>query len=143
MVPNGPVSQGDLFAFYGLLMEGAAGASPPVVLEGAGAFGAPCWLRATLLDMGDFPGLVPGDGLVRAQRYAVRDLSIVPELDAFEDLDPAAPDEALYHRLPSPLLTGDGTATGETAWVYWLNPARPADFPIVASGAWPPKTGPN
>jgi len=143
MVPNGPVSQGDLFAFYGLLMQGAASDYPPLGLDDAGAFGAPCWLRATLLDMGNFPGLVPGNGLVRAKRYAIRDPSFVPELDAFEDLDPTAPDKALYHRRPTPLFAQDGAATGETAWVYWLNPALPADFPIVASGIWPPKTGPN
>lgn len=143
MVLNGPVSQGDLFAFYGLLMEGAASVYPPLELESGGAFGAACWLRGTLLDMGNFPGLVPGDGLVRAQRYVIDDLSLAHELDAFEDLDPAAPDEALYHRLPTPLLAQDGTTTGETAWVYWLNPALPADFPVVGSGTWPPQTGLN
>jgi gamma-glutamylcyclotransferase (GGCT)/AIG2-like uncharacterized protein YtfP len=143
MAPNGPVSQGDLFAFYGLLMEGSASVYPPLELESGGTFGAPCWLRGTLLDMGNFPALVPGDGLVRAQRYVIDRLALANALDAFEDLDPAAPDEALYHRLPTPLLASDGAATGETAWVYWLNPARPADFPIVASGAWPPQTGLN
>ena len=41
MSANGPVSPGDLFVFYGLLKQGAAGMPAHIDLDAAGTFGAP------------------------------------------------------------------------------------------------------
>ncbi len=136
MTVNGPVSPGDLFAFYGLLKRGAAGMPSHIDLESAGAFEGPCRLAGRLFDLGGFPGLVDGAGLVHAVRYRIADTDIVPALDAFEDVVPDAPATSLYLRRPMALIDLDGMPTGETAWVYWYN--RPVEgCREIEDGNWP------
>ena len=57
---NGEVRPGDLFVFYGLLKQGAAGAPSDLPLAAAGTFGAPCRFRGAMYDLGGFPGVVAG-----------------------------------------------------------------------------------
>ncbi|MEM7765958.1 MAG: gamma-glutamylcyclotransferase family protein [Pseudomonadota bacterium] len=131
-----PVSPGDAFAFYGLLKQGADGMPAHINLEAAGRFEGPAFIRANVFDLGGYPGVVPGDGLCRAMLWRVRDPAVIPDLDAFEDLDPADPDRSLYWRKLTPLLTATGQSVGETAQVYWYN--RPiTGQPRIEDGNWP------
>ena len=133
------VHSGDLFVFYGLLKQGAAGQPGELDLAGAGEFGAPCRFRGRMVDLGGFPGVVAGDVLCHGVRWRVRDAGIVPAMDAFEDVteDPAT---SLYLRVKVPLLDDAGAATGETAWIYWYN--RSVDgFVPVQDGNWPLDAG--
>jgi gamma-glutamylcyclotransferase (GGCT)/AIG2-like uncharacterized protein YtfP len=135
----GAAASGDLFVFYGLLKQGAAGAPAALDLAGAGDFGAPGRFRGRMVDLGGFPGVVAGETLCHGVRWRVRDAGIVPAMDAFEDVteDPAT---SLYLRVKVPLLDDAGAATGETAWIYWYN--RSADgHATVADGNWPLDAG--
>ena len=135
----GTAASGDLFVFYGLLKQGAAGAPAALDLAGAGDFGARCRFRGRMVDLGGFPGVVAGEALCHGLRWRVRDAGIVPAMDAFEDVteDPAT---SLYLRVKVPLLDDAGAATGETACIYWYN--RSVDgYEPVADGNWPPDAG--
>jgi gamma-glutamylcyclotransferase (GGCT)/AIG2-like uncharacterized protein YtfP len=130
---------GDLFVFYGLLKQGAAGAPSALDLAGAGEFGAPCRFRGQMVDLGGFPGVVMGETLCHGIRWRVRDASIVPAMDEFEDVTDD-PETSLYLRVKVPLLDDAGKETGETAWIYWYN--RSVDgYAPVADGNWPLDAG--
>lgn len=133
------VEVGDLFIFYGLLKQGAAGQPANLPLDSAGAFGAPCRFRAHMVDLGGFPGVVEGNQLCHGVRWKLSDTTIMPAMDAFEDVteDPAT---SLYLRKQIPLMDDTGAESGETAWIYWYN--RPTDgYPPVADGNWPLEAG--
>jgi len=130
---------GDLFVFYGLLKQGAAGAPAALDLAGAGTFGTPCRFRGRMVDLGGFPGVVAGETLCHGLRWRLRDADIVPEMDAFEDVTDD-PSTSLYLRMKVPLLDDPGAATGEDAWIYWYN--RSVDrYAPVADGNWPLDAG--
>ncbi|MCI4644481.1 MAG: gamma-glutamylcyclotransferase [Hyphomonadaceae bacterium] len=140
MSVNGPVSPGDLFVFYGLLKQGASGMPAHIDLDAAGQFGAPCWFRGSLYDLGGFPGVVAGDGLCEGIRYRMTDTSIIGALDEFEDVIPGDPAGSLYERRKLALLDANGVETGELAWIYWyIQPV--SSFVAIPSGIWPLNAG--
>ena len=133
---------GDLFAFYGLLKQGAAGAPSHIDLEGVGTFLGPCWFAGAMYDLGDHPGVVTGDTLCEGMAYELRDPRIVPELDEFEDVYPDDPAGSLYRRIRIPLLRADGNPDGRTAWIYWYNQSIAGGRRIL-DGCWPLAAGRN
>ncbi len=134
------VSPGDLFAFYGLLKQGATGMPAHIDLAAAGRFEGPCLFRGSMYDLGGYPGVVAGDALCRAEKWRIADPSIVAALDAFEDIDPADAGNSLYLRRRTELLGISGVPTGEVAFVYWFNRAANS-FPFIANGNWPLEAG--
>jgi len=127
---------GDLFAFYGLLKQGAAGMPAHIDLEAAGRFEGACAIAGELYDLGDYPGLVEGDGVCQAVRYRIADTTIVAALDAFEDHVPGDPAASLYLRKRISLLDAAGAKTGEMAWAYIYH--RPVtEAARIPSGDWP------
>ncbi|MAK60165.1 MAG: hypothetical protein CMK09_04225 [Ponticaulis sp.] len=136
MTANGPVQPGDLFFFYGLLKQGAAGMPDHIDFEANGAFLSPAFIRGDLYRVAYYPGVVEGRGLTQGLLYRLDDISILPLLDEFEDVDHARPDRSLYHRVRRPVLDADGAPTGELAWVYWY--VRSVDgCENIADGNWP------
>ncbi|MFN3911091.1 gamma-glutamylcyclotransferase [Hyphomonas sp.] len=136
---GGAAQPGDLFVFYGLLKQGAAGQPADLPLADAGTFGAPCRFRGRMVDLGGFPGVVAGDELCHGVRWQLRDAAIVPAMDAFEDVtdDPAS---SLYLRVRVALCDDAGAETGETAWIYWYNQDVSARL-AVPGGNWPLDAG--
>ncbi len=135
MSMTGKVYPGDLFVFYGLLKQGAAGAPSEIDLEKHGVFKGACALRGRMLDVGGYPGVVEGQNLVQGQRYQIDDVTIVPALDAFEGVTNDRK-TSLYLRKKVALFTSAGVETNRTAWVYWYNQADKG-FPIIMDGDWP------
>lgn len=134
-----PVQSGDLFVFYGLLKQGAAGMPADLPLERAGTFLGACRFRGRLLDLGGFPGVVDGDTLCHGLRYRLADASLIGAMDAFEDVTDD-PGTSLYVRTKIPLLDDHSAPTGEQAWVYWYN--QPVEgFEEIADGNWPLDAG--
>ena len=129
------VQAGDVFIFYGLLKQGAAGGPDALALDVAGEFLGPCRFRGTMLDLGGFPGVVPGDVLCHGARWRVKDASVVPAMDEFEDVtdDPAT---SLYLRRKTAVLNEAGVETGEQAWIYIYN-QKTDGFPVIEDGNWP------
>ncbi|MEL6829068.1 MAG: gamma-glutamylcyclotransferase family protein [Pseudomonadota bacterium] len=140
MSVNGPVVSGDLFAFYGLLKQGADGTPEHIDLETAGAFLGPCRLIGALYDLGGFPGLVRGDILCHAMLYRLNDTDIVAALDAFEDVLPETPERSEYLRIKSAVLDDTGKPTGDQAWIYWYNQSVTGKR-LLEDGNWPLQGG--
>lgn len=71
-----------------------------------------------LYDLGDYPGAVPGDGLVAGELHRIRDPGILTALDEYEEFDPANPATSLFvrQRIVIPEV-------GE-AWAYLYNGSR-------------------
>lgn len=130
------VSPGDLFAFYGLLKQGAAGMPAHIDLEAAGDFKGPCRFRGEMYDLGGFPGVVAGDALCHGVTWRISDLSVLAPLDAFEDLVEDDPAASLYWRSRVPLCDADGSETGEIAHIYLYNQPI-SGFPRLETGNWP------
>ena len=124
------VRDGDLIAVYGLLRAGQSGFAQFGL---AGAFEArgPCLIPGLLYDLGDYPGLVGGPGLVRGELFAVRNALVMPRLDAFEDYWPDDRSRTRYERRRLTLTE----PAGEQAWVYvWVCPLTGAR--AIPSGDW-------
>lgn len=123
------VRDGDLIAVYGLLRAGESGFER-FGLAAAFRDVGPCLIAGRLYDFGRYPGLVAGEGVVRGEIFEVRDASVMPALDAYEDYWPDDPERSRYERVQVPLLD-----PRREAWVYrWigsLDGARPID-----SGDW-------
>ncbi|MEZ4217613.1 MAG: gamma-glutamylcyclotransferase family protein [Myxococcota bacterium] len=89
-----------------------------------------CRIAGRLVDLDAYPGLVPGDGLVEAELFGIRDARVLARIDAYEGYEPARPERSLFTRrwvrLARPSLG---------AWVYAY--ARDATGrAVVASGCW-------
>lgn len=133
------VKAGDIFIFYGLLKQGAAGAPGELGLDVAGEFLGPCRFRGTMLDLGGFPGVVAGETLCHGVRWRVKDAGIIPAMDAFEDVtdDPAT---SLYLRQQVPVLDDAGAEMGEHAWIYIYN-QKTDGILVIGDGNWPLSAG--
>jgi gamma-glutamylcyclotransferase (GGCT)/AIG2-like uncharacterized protein YtfP len=118
-----------LLAVYGTLREGEA-TLEPVPGRAALALRGACSLRGQLVDLGEYPGLIEGNGRVAGDLFTLTDPAAWPELDAYEEFfpdDPAASEyDRIYVRLADPPLD---------AWVYRY--IRPTDgAKLIASGDW-------
>ena len=119
----------DCIAFYGSLMRGGA-AHDSFALDRRLAFIAPCRLPGQLLDLGDYPGLVAGPGMVAGELFSLPDAALLAELDAYEDYDPDDPAGSPYRRVTMRLTVPDCIA-----WAYvWQVPV--AGAPVVPDGDW-------
>lgn len=118
---------GDLMFVYGTLRPSlATGAHARLVhdLE----FLGPATVSGVLVDLGDYPGLVEGSGLVHGDLVRVADPARLAALDAYEECDSLPP---LFHREPMVAHRPDGTTA--VAWVYRY--ARPTEgVPVIVGG---------
>lgn len=110
--PIARLAKDDLLAVYGLLRPGGGGLESLGLTRVVKLVG-PCRIPGALYDLGDYPGLVHGEGEVAGALLRILDAGAGPMLDAYEDFDRTAPDTSLYVRervrLSAPRLT---------AWVY-------------------------
>jgi len=121
-------SEPSLLLLYGTLRRGEPmfeqlGLSEALEFVGVAAF------PGTLYDLGDYPGAVPGDGLVAGELHRIRDPAILAALDEYEEFDPANPTTSLFvrQRIFVPEV-------GE-AWTYLYNGSR-EHRRRIASGEW-------
>jgi gamma-glutamylcyclotransferase (GGCT)/AIG2-like uncharacterized protein YtfP len=126
---NGAVGKGDAVAVYGLLRAGESGFER-FGLAGAFAPLGPCVIPGLLYDLGTYPGLVAGQGRVIGELFEVRDPSVIPALDAFEDYWPDDPDRSRYDRVRVQLLEPD-----REAWVYGWRLGLDTAV-LIESGDW-------
>lgn len=92
-------------------------------------FLSPALFPGELYDLDDYPGAVPGDGLVAGELYRIRDPAILESLDRYEEFDPRKPEDSLFVRRSVP-IRGKGHA-----WIYLYN-GRPDSQRRIASGDW-------
>lgn len=129
-------------AVYGMLRPDVPLRAPEQVMDVL-SFVRPCAVAGVLLDLGDYPGLVAGEGRVVCALMRVRGPSSWSTLDTFEDYDPRDRAGSRYLRQRTPLL-GEGV----DVWAYhWAGVTQHggASAPglvrhnggdVVASGDW-------
>lgn len=114
---------------YGTLMRGER-AHVDFGLHRKLAFICPCTVRGQLYDLGGYPGLVDGDGIVQGELFVFRNPGVLKSLDKFEDYNPGNTAKSLYIRTRISLLDPPGAA-----WVYLYN--KPIRFKgRILSGQW-------
>jgi len=126
--------------FYGLLKQGAAGMPQHIDLEAAGTFEGPCRFCGEMYDLGGYPGVVHGNTLCHGVIWRIRDVSILSDLDDFEDVAQGNPDVSFYWRETWPILNDCGAETGEIAQVY-VYYADIEGRPKIEDGNWPLDAG--
>jgi gamma-glutamylcyclotransferase (GGCT)/AIG2-like uncharacterized protein YtfP len=119
---------GDLLATYGLLRPRSDGLDRLGVRRDVGVIG-PCVIPGRLIDLGDYPGLLLGEGEVAGDLVRILKRRAGPKLDSFEDFRDGDPTSA-YLRVRVRLIR-----PAVHAWVYVWNGREDAG-PLVASGDW-------
>lgn len=89
-----------------------------------------CRLQGIMHNLGPYPALADGKGIVHGELFEVIDRTIIPVIDAFEEYDPKRPHLSAYLRVRVRLLEPD-----VECWVYRYNrPLR--GVPRVLGGDW-------
>ena len=108
---------------YGTLLRGLSRAQ---VLREARFLG-PALVEGRLFDLGRYPGLRPGQGLVVGEVWSV-DTATLQRIDRIEDFDPRDPSGSLYQRVEMPVRSLSGMQF--TALSYRYNRRPPGDARI-------------
>ena len=124
-----PIQPACYVAFYGTLMSEFDALDRLAARHQLQLVG-PCRIAGRLFDLGDWPTLVPGEGIVHGELVEVIDETVFAALDPFEDYDPHDRESSIYQRVRVPLLE-----PAVEAWVYVANKPVPAQCEI-ASGSW-------
>ena len=120
----------EFIAFYGSLMRGF-GAQEDLQIESKLELVGPCQIPGTLYDLGEFPALATSAaGRVHGELYRIQDPGVIAQLDAYEEFDPANPDQALFVRRRVRLAEPD-----VDCWVYSYHHPLPHDR-LIPSGSW-------
>ena len=124
-----------LLFVYGTLRPTLARGEPARLIEGLRHRGT-ATVRGLLYDLGDYPGLVLGEGTVRGDLLEVVSAEQLAALDAYEECDGSRP---LYRRELLPVIRADGVET--LAWVYLYARPLAAARPIPGGdyAALPPR----
>jgi gamma-glutamylcyclotransferase (GGCT)/AIG2-like uncharacterized protein YtfP len=128
------VRSGDLFVFYGLLKDGAAGGPGHITLAEAGDWVGPCHFRGRMYELNGFPGVVADEGLCYGELWRIRDTGVVEAMDEYEDVTDN-PETSLYVRRRVPLLDAAGSPTGAHGWIYIYNQSTDG-CSIIEDGKW-------
>ncbi|TVR39780.1 MAG: gamma-glutamylcyclotransferase [Planctomycetota bacterium] len=102
---------------------------------------SPATIRGTLYDLGAYPALSPGDGLVAGECWSIADAdeaAVLEVLDAIEGYS-GNPDCDLYTRVRATCTLADGSE--RPCWTYYFTQVPPG--PVVAGNPahWPDVEG--
>lgn len=103
---------------YGTLLPGLRLQAEMLGAERLG----PARVSGRLVDVGRYPGLVPGDGTVTGEVYRVSDAQLA-HLDGVEDMVPGDRAASQYWR--ERVTVQAGALAGQPVWTYVYN--RPVD----------------
>jgi gamma-glutamylcyclotransferase (GGCT)/AIG2-like uncharacterized protein YtfP len=109
-----------LIFVYGTLLRGEANHS---WLGNAQYLGPDSLSSGTLVDLGDYPMLIPGTATIGGELYGITQ-TILADLDELEE------HPTVYCRRPTCLTSG------RLAWVYWGQPDQARDYPPIPGGSW-------
>lgn len=90
-------TRAECVAFYGTLVD-EHGMQEELGLKGKLRHVQSCIISGEMRDLGEFPGLVEGDGTVKGELYELSDLSAFKTIDKYEEFDPLHLDKSLFIR---------------------------------------------
>ena len=123
-------SRGEFIALYGSLLRGLE-AMQEIGVGDRLRFVGPCVIAGQLFDLGPYPGLRRGTGLVMGEIYALLDPAALHVLDRFEGFEPARHRKSLFLRERVSLIEPAATQ----AWIYFYNQV-PEASQRIESGDW-------
>ncbi len=94
------------------------------------AYVGPCHISGRLVDLGNYPGLIPGGGIVEGELYEVIDPAVLERLDRYEGYDPGNLPRSPFARRRVSLLQ-----PRRDAWIFVYN-GEIAGKPMVVEGSW-------
>jgi gamma-glutamylcyclotransferase (GGCT)/AIG2-like uncharacterized protein YtfP len=98
-------------------------------VNGQLTFVGACSLPGVLYDLGDYPGLIEGEGIVRAEIYSLPDKAALAKLDAYEGFQEGDP-TALFIRRRISI-----DSENPECWVYYYNRDLTGHLPLK-TGDW-------
>ncbi|MFM7138265.1 MAG: gamma-glutamylcyclotransferase [Planctomycetota bacterium] len=120
-------NEAELLFVYGTLRPTLAAGGHARLVRDLEVVG-PATVPGLLLDLGDYPGLIEGAGIVHGELLRVSDPARLEAFDAYEECNGPEP---LFRRERAVARLGDATTV--EAWVYRF--ARPTeDARIIAGG---------
>ncbi len=119
----------EYIAMYGSLMTGM-GAREELNVGDQLVYVGRCEIGGSLFDLGNYPGLLLGSGIVHAELYEIGSTAVIPRLDTYEHYDPDEPEGSLYIRRLVRLVQPDCDA-----WLYEYN-RDVSGRPSISSGDW-------
>ena len=124
-----------LLFVYGTLRPALARGEPAGLIRGLRHCGT-ATVRGLLYDLGGYPGLVQGEGLVQGDLLEITSPEQLAALDAYEECDGPRP---LYRRELLPAVRADGEEA--LVWVYLYARPLAAARPIPGGdcAALPPR----
>jgi len=109
---------------YGTLRPAVATGEPRLLIEGLRQAG-PATIRGRLVDLGEYPGLLQGDGVVHGDLLEIETAAQLAAIDAYEGCGPPCP---LYRRAVVIAERPDRSCT--PVWAYWYCQSVTAAPPI-------------
>lgn len=120
----------DLLAVYGSLRKGFGLPDLPSGLDEQLVDAGPCIIRGDLFDLGDYPGMKHGQGIITGELFQIQHPDAFALLDKYERFDPSDPEGSLFVRRCIRLVQPN-----IDAWVYLYN-EEVSESSRVASGDW-------
>jgi len=105
----------ECIALYGSLRESDLSKGKPSLEQKLSPIG-PCSIPGYLYDLGKYPGLVKGPGIVTGELYEIVDPTILNELDEYEGFNRTNPNESLFVRRGVQL-----TKPVVDCWIYYYS----------------------
>ncbi len=90
-------------------------------------------IKGQLYDLGEYPGLVLGEGEVQAELYLVVDKSSILKLDEYEEYDRHKKEKSLFWRTTMRVPLNSKVTVD--AWIYFYNQSI-EDKAQIISGSW-------
>jgi gamma-glutamylcyclotransferase (GGCT)/AIG2-like uncharacterized protein YtfP len=120
----------ELVAFYGTLMSGSPPRPQRPDLTAHLRLLSDCLIPGALIDLGPYPALLEGDGVVRGELWRTTSAGALAVLDSWEGYDSSDEPASEYMRRRISLVEPK-----VCAWVYlWNHPADGAS--AIANGDW-------
>jgi gamma-glutamylcyclotransferase (GGCT)/AIG2-like uncharacterized protein YtfP len=118
---------------YGTLMHGEL--RHPTLMDSSIGEGQPASARGTILDLGDYPGMVAGDeGVIHGEVYQIDQVyPTLQTLDTIEGFYGYDSNHSLFTRTIVQIDTEHGS---EWAWTYVYNKEDGMEYQTVRSGNW-------
>jgi len=118
---------------YGTLMHGELRHS--TLMESSIGEGQPASARGTILDLGDYPGMIAGDeGVIHGEVYQIDQVyPTLQTLDSIEGFYGYNSNHSLFTRTIVQIDTEQGP---EWAWTYVYNKEAGEEYQTIGSGNW-------
>ncbi len=118
---------------YGTLMHGEL--RHPTLMDSSIGEGQPASARGTILDLGDYPGMIAGDeGVIHGEVYQID--QVYPTLQTLDTIEGFYGYDSNHSLFTRTIVQIDTEYGPEWAWTYVYNKEAGMEYQTVRSGNW-------